>query len=190
MKTRMAFAATLLAGTASSAFAAPSCTAEALNALHVASVTVTEAAPVAATGGAPAYCDVKGTVVTQGEGAPNGSARFAMQLPDDWRQRFFFMGVGGNAGTLTPAVNAIDRASSLGKGYVTAVTDTGHVGNGTDASWVRMPTANATRRRSRTSSTVRHTTSPWPASNSRRRSTAPRYSTRISTGAQPAVGWR
>ena len=80
MKARMAFAATLLAGTASSAFAAPSCTPEALNALHVASVTVTEATPVAAT------C-----------------------------------------------------AASLGKGYVTAVTDTGHVGNGTDASWVRMP---------------------------------------------------
>jgi hypothetical protein len=89
MKARMAFAATLLAGTASSAFAAPSCTPEALNALHVASVTVTEAAPVAATVGAPPYCDVKGTVVTQGQGAPNGSARFAMQLPDSWRQRLW-----------------------------------------------------------------------------------------------------
>ena len=139
MKAQMAIAATLLAGTASSALAAPTCTAEALNALHVANVTVTEAAPVAATAGAPAYCDVKGTVVTQGEGAPNGSARFAMQLPDNWRQRFFFMGVGGNAGTLSPAVNAVDRASSLGKGYVTVVTDTGHVGNGTDAAWVRTP---------------------------------------------------
>ena len=139
MKARMAFAATLLAGTASSALAAPSCTPEALNALHVANVTVTEADPVAATAGAPAYCDMKGTVVTQGEGAPDGSARFAMQLPDTWRQRFFFMGVGGNAGTLSPAVNAVDRASSLGRGYATAVTDTGHVGNGTGAAWVRTP---------------------------------------------------
>ena len=139
MKARMAFAATLLAGTASSALAAPSCTAETLNALHVANVTITDATPVPATAGAPAYCDVKGTVVTQGEGAPNGSARFTMQLPDTWRQRFFFMGVGGNAGTLSPAVNAVDRASSIGKGYVTAVTDTGHAGNGTDAAWVRAP---------------------------------------------------
>jgi hypothetical protein len=49
------------------------------------------------------------------------------------------MGVGGNAGTLSPAVNAVDRASSLVKGYATAVTDTGHVGNGTDAAWVRAP---------------------------------------------------
>jgi feruloyl esterase len=85
MKAQMAIAATLLASTAASALAAPSCTAEALNALHVANVTVTDATPVAATAGAPAYCDVKGTVVTQGEGTPNGSARFAMQLPDNWR---------------------------------------------------------------------------------------------------------
>jgi feruloyl esterase len=139
MKARMAFAAALLAGTASSAFAAPSCTVEALNALHVPNLTVTEAAPVTATAATPAYCDVKGTVVTHGEGAPTGSARFAMQLPNTWRQRFFFMGVGGNAGSLTPAVNAVDRAASLGKGYVTAVTDTGHAGDGTDASWVRTP---------------------------------------------------
>ncbi len=139
MKTQIAFAAMLLAGTASSALAAPTCTVEALNALNVTNLTVTEATPVAATATAPAFCDVKGTVITQGEGAPDGAARFAMQLPDTWRQRLFFMGVGGNAGTLAPAVNALDRASSLGKGYVTAVTDTGHVGNGTDASWVRTP---------------------------------------------------
>jgi Tannase and feruloyl esterase len=137
MQARMAFAAALLADAASSALAAPSCTVDALNALHVPNLTVTEATAIAAAAAAPAYCDAKGTVVTQGEGAPNGSARFAMQLPDNWQQRFFFMGVGGNAGTLTPSVNAVDRASSLGKGYVTAVTDTGHVGNGTDASWVR-----------------------------------------------------
>jgi len=136
---RLALTAALLAGGAARALAAPDCSADALNALHVADVTVTEAAPVAASGTTPAFCDVKCTVVTRGEGAPDGSARFAMQFPDAWTQRFFFMGVGGNAGTLNPAVNAVDRASTLDKGYVTAVTDTGHTGNGTDASWVRGP---------------------------------------------------
>ena len=60
-----------------------------------------------------------------------------IQLPDVWKQRFLFMGVGGNAGTLRPSVNALDHAAALGKGYATAVTDTGHVGNGTSADWVR-----------------------------------------------------
>jgi feruloyl esterase len=87
----------------------------------------------------PGHCAVQGTIETRGEGAPAGSARFALQLPDAWQQRFFFMGVGGNAGTLTPAVNATDRESALGKGYAVIVQDSGHVGNGTDASWLRTP---------------------------------------------------
>ncbi len=134
-----AFAATLLAGVASSALATPACTVEALNALHVPNVSVTQATPVAASGNVPAHCAVQGAVVTRGEGAPDGSARVAIQLPDSWQQRFFSMGVGGNAGILTPAVNATDRAAALGKGYVVIVTDTGHTGNGTDANWVIMP---------------------------------------------------
>ncbi|HEX3405164.1 MAG TPA: tannase/feruloyl esterase family alpha/beta hydrolase [Acetobacteraceae bacterium] len=139
MHIRIVFAAVLLAGAATPGLAAPACTVNALNALNVPNLTVAQAAPAAASATAPAYCDVKGTVVTQGENAPDGSARFVLQLPDAWRQRFFFMGVGGNAGGLSPSVNAVDRAASLGKGYVTAVTDTGHVGNGTDATWVRTP---------------------------------------------------
>jgi hypothetical protein len=60
-------------------------------------------------------------------------------LPETWRQRFFFMGVGGNAGTLTPSVNAVDRVSALGKGYAVIVQDSGHIGNGTDAGWLKTP---------------------------------------------------
>src|ERR1700722_12582389 len=134
-----AFAALLLSGTAPAAFAAPSCTADALNALHVVNLTVTDATPVRGTASAPALCSVHGTVVTQGEGAPNGLASFAMQLPETWQQRFFSMGVGGNAGRLVPAVNATDQSAAPGKGYVTIVTDTGHTGNGTDANWVLGP---------------------------------------------------
>lgn len=123
----------------SAAFARPPCTAEALNALRLPGLSIAAATPVAATVETPAHCAVQAMVVTQGEGAPDGSARVGLQLPDVWKQRFFFMGVGGNGGRLTPAVNATDRLSALGKGYVTAVTDTGHAGNGTEAGWVRTP---------------------------------------------------
>ena len=128
-----------IVGTAASVRAAPSCSVEALNALHVPDVSVTEAKPVAATGTAPAYCDVQGTVVTKGAGVAEGLARFAMQLPEAWQQRFLFLGVGGNAGSLVPSANVTDRNSALGKGYATILTDTGHVGDGTTAKWTRLP---------------------------------------------------
>ncbi len=126
-------------GAAASVQAAPSCSVEALNALHVPDVSVTDAKPVAAAGTAPAYCDVQGTVVTKGAGAADGLARFALQLPEAWQKRFLFLGVGGNAGNLVPSANATDRALALGKGYATILTDTGHVGDGTSAKWTRLP---------------------------------------------------
>ena len=94
---------------------------------------------VAADAAAPAYCDVHGTVVTTGAGAAEGLARFAMQLPEAWQRRFLFLGVGGNAGSLVPSANDTDRASALGKGYTTILTDTGHVGDGTTAQWTLLP---------------------------------------------------
>jgi feruloyl esterase len=124
------------AALATAAQAAPTCTAEALNALRVAGVTVTEAKPVAAADRTPAYCQVLGVMVTKGEGLPEGLARFSMQLPDLWGQRFMAYGVGGNAGGLNPSANATDRAAAVGKGYVTIVNDSGHVGS---AGWVRRP---------------------------------------------------
>jgi len=135
----VAFAAISLSGAVSGASAMPACTVDALNGLHVAGITVTAATPVGATATAPALCDVRGTVVTHGEGVRDGLATIAMQLPESWRQRFFSMGVGGNAGRLMPAVNVTDQTSAPGKGYVTIVTDTGHTGNGTDANWVLGP---------------------------------------------------
>lgn len=128
-----------LAASATSALAAPACSTGALNALHVTDLSVTEARPVAASGATPAYCDVKGTVVTKGEGLGNGQARFAMQLPDSWQQRFLFLGVGGNAGALVPSANATDRRTALAKGYVMILTDAGHVGDGVVADWSRLP---------------------------------------------------
>jgi feruloyl esterase len=132
-------AVVFIVGTAASAQAAPSCSVEALNALHVPDISVTDAKPVAATATAPAYCDVQGTVVTKGAGVAQGVARFAMQLPETWQRRFLFLGVGGNAGNLVPSANVTDRSSALGKGYTTILTDTGHVGDGTSAKWTRLP---------------------------------------------------
>ena len=141
MRIRLAAVGVLVGfvGTGAPIQAASSCNVEALNALHVRDVSVTDAKPVAATGTAPAYCDVQGTVVTKGGGVAEGLARFAMQLPDAWQQRFLFLGVGGNAGDLVPSANVTDRSSALGKGYTAILTDTGHVGDGVTAKWTRLP---------------------------------------------------
>ena len=122
---------------ANAARAAPLCSVAALNALKIPALTVTDARTVAATPETPSHCVVLGSVVTRGEGAPEGLAGFSMQLPDAWKQRFLFLGVGGNAGVLQPSANPVDRAQALKKGYVTILTDTGHVGDGTSADWVR-----------------------------------------------------
>jgi feruloyl esterase len=114
----------------------PACSVESLAALHVPEVTIASAIMTPATGTNPEFCAVEGTVVTKGEGAPNGAAGFMMQLPTSWQHRFFFMGVGGNAGNFRPSVNPVDRAVALKKGYATIVTDTGHHGDGTTVAWV------------------------------------------------------
>jgi tannase/feruloyl esterase len=131
--------AVVLVGGAVEGQAAPACSVEALNALHVPDVSVTEAKPVAAAAAIPAHCDVRGTVVTKGAGVADGLARFAMQLPEAWQRRFLFLGVGGNAGNLVPSANDTDRNMALGKGYTTILTDTGHVGDGTTAQWTLLP---------------------------------------------------
>ena len=158
INTTATITALLLAGSSSFALAKTDCSIDALTALHVAGVHVTQATAMAANGTVPAHCAVQGTMDTTGDGAPPGSARFLVQLPDVWQQRFFFMGVGGNAGTLTPAVNAVDRGAALGKGYAVIVQDSGHVGNGTDAGWLRTRTASGTGRRWSISSIARPTT--------------------------------
>jgi feruloyl esterase len=126
-------------GSAALVRAAPSCNVEALNALRVPDVSVTDAKPVVAAGAVPAYCDVQGTVVTKGAGVAEGLARFAMQLPEAWQRRFLFLGVGGNAGNLMPSANETDRSLALGKGYTMILTDTGHVGDGVTAKWTLLP---------------------------------------------------
>lgn len=135
MSVRKILLAMLLAAATHGAVARPDCVVDALNALQVPDVAVTEAKPVAATSSLPAYCDVFGTIVTRGEGIDDGAARFEIQLPERWSQRFLFAGFGGNAGTLYPGASPV-----LGKGYVAIQTDGGHISkNVSEAAWVRKP---------------------------------------------------
>ena len=112
---------------------ATNCTAAALSALGIANVTIASATDVPAAAPNPRYCDVKGSLATNGEGAGPGSARFEVMLPANWNGKFVFHGVGGLAGTLTSSANPVDRALFLARGYATAITDTGHVS--TDLTW-------------------------------------------------------
>lgn len=82
------------------------------------------------------HCQVRGTVTTRGEGAPDGAARFELSLPLAWNRRFLFLGGGGFDGYV-PRPNPLQQA----QGYATLATDSGHVQDpryptdGLDASW-------------------------------------------------------
>jgi feruloyl esterase len=106
------------------------CTVEALSALQVPKLTVASATDVPASGQNPAYCDVKGSVETEGN-----SAGFEVRLPSNWNGKFVFFGVGGLAGNMAPAVSRAEVEASLRDGYASAVTDAGHTGPATDATW-------------------------------------------------------
>ncbi len=108
----------------------PKCTVEAISALNISKMTVASATDVPASGHLPAFCDVKGSVETEGN-----SAGFEVRLPANWNGKFVFFGVGGLAGNLFPAASRADVEGSLRDGYASAVTDAGHSAPGTDASW-------------------------------------------------------
>jgi len=112
------------------------CSAIALNELGVTNVTILAATDTPAKGAIPEFCDVFGTLTTTGEGAPDGLAHFEMNLPANWNHKFLLKGVGGFAGAGLIAFgsdNGVDAAEELPKGYATAVSDTGHVGEGFNA---------------------------------------------------------
>ncbi|WP_261540452.1 tannase/feruloyl esterase family alpha/beta hydrolase [Burkholderia multivorans] len=67
-------------------------------------------------------CRVRGSVITSGEGAPDGLARFELNLPLNWNKKFLFLGGGGFDGNVPQA-----SVQQLGQGYVTLGTDSGHV---------------------------------------------------------------
>jgi feruloyl esterase len=115
------------------AFALPSCSVAALNALGVPNLTVTSVTP------SPAICVATGTVSTSGFGAPDGSAGFRVQLPmTGWNGKFLFLGVGGFAGGFGAATNAGDPGAAAAQHFATAVTDTGHQAGSTDGRWALL----------------------------------------------------
>ncbi len=125
---------------APTAWAATTCSVGGIAELGIDGVTIVSAAAVPASGATPAYCDVVGQLNTRGGGAPPGSAGFELQFPDNWSGKFLFLGVGGLGGATYPDVSAnpVDRQGALAQGYATAITDTGHLAGGTDASWALL----------------------------------------------------
>ena len=120
---------------ASGAEAATECNAAAISALKVPGITVASA-DMKADGNGPPLCDVKGTLTTAGEGAPDGSAGFEVRLPVQWNGKFLFLGVGGLGGNVFPSVTRADLLAASTKNYATAITDTGHKGaSSADGSW-------------------------------------------------------
>jgi feruloyl esterase len=112
----------------------PNCAVTAISALNIPKMTITSATEVPASPPNPAYCDVRGSVDTEGN-----SAGFRIQLPATWNSKLLFYGVGGTGGSvLAPSANPVDMAQSLIKGYATAVTDTGHQGSNADVSFALL----------------------------------------------------
>jgi feruloyl esterase len=121
-------AAALLLALAAPAHAATQCTVGGLSALAVDGVTIVNATQSDAT------CTLIGTLNTAG--TPPGSAGFQLRLPAAWNHKFIMFGVGGYAGRVTePSANETDIQTALARGYAAIITDTGHQGGSTDASW-------------------------------------------------------
>ena len=103
---------------------AAECTVTSLQTRAPKGTTVTAAVPVQPNDGAPAHCEVDGTVATAGN-----NVTFRLGLPSLWNDKFLFEGVGGFGGTAASLRPGMDR------GYAAASTDTGHRGGATDAAW-------------------------------------------------------
>jgi feruloyl esterase len=108
------------------------CTPEAIAKLKVAHVTIASAKLMPAVAPKQAYCDVKGSVATDGDGAGPNAAGFDLMLPANWNGKFIFSGVRGTGGSLTSSANPSDVDQFLVKGYASAVTDQGHTRNEKD----------------------------------------------------------
>jgi Tannase and feruloyl esterase len=124
----------------SAAFAA---TCESLQSLSLPHVTVTQVVVVGAgqfsppgrSGGPPlffaklpAFCRVAATLAPTSD----SDIKIEVWMPSQgWNGKFLGVGNGGWAGT----INYPDMATSLVRGYAVASTDTGHAGNGGDASF-------------------------------------------------------
>ena len=114
MKTRLALVFFVLGIGAQSVFAdGVKCSALAQQSFGK-DVKIDSATLIAATQQTPEHCDVRGVIAPE--------AKFAVKLPTDWNNRFYMVGGGGYAGTISHG----PMNTGLQKGYATASTDTGH----------------------------------------------------------------
>ena len=87
------------------------------------------------------HCRIDGYVTTTNPG-PN-RVNFRLQLPDEgWQQRYFFVGMGGAAGSV-PSDSGLPPGNPMFKGFAVAGTDTGHQGHMLDWSFLRDNPAQA-----------------------------------------------
>jgi feruloyl esterase len=88
----------------------------------------------------PAHCRVDGVINERvgRDGKPYGIG-FAVALPANWNGRFLFQGGGGLNGSVQPPVGGAyaGEKSALMRGFAVASTDSGHHGEGFDASFLR-----------------------------------------------------
>jgi len=76
----------------------------------------------------PAFCRVTGVI----QPTADSYIRFEVWLPaSGWNKKFLGVGNGGFAGSISYS----SLGNNLGRGYATAATDTGHIGNAADATW-------------------------------------------------------
>lgn len=90
--------------------------------------------------GLPAYCKVSGRIGDRvgGDGVRYGIG-FELALPQDWNGRFLFQGGGGLNGSIAPPLGATGAgdAPALARGFAVVSTDSGHKGEGFDASFMQ-----------------------------------------------------
>ena len=107
------------------------CSVDAIQKLATADVEIATATPVEAETGKPAHCSVSGIIRTTDDASPPqvpaGHARFRLELPEVWTNRFVMFGVGGFGGSLEPSANPTDVDAALPEGYAVAINDAGHI---------------------------------------------------------------
>jgi feruloyl esterase len=99
---------------------------EALSAFNVANVTIKAATVVPAKPPKQQYCDVRGNVATNGDGAGANVSGFQVMLPAQWNGKFVYRGTRGTGGNLASAANQPDLDQFLVKGYASVTSDSGH----------------------------------------------------------------
>lgn len=99
--------------------------------LELIAMRIGEAETVAATDTIPTHCRVAGVIETE--------IKFELLLPepDAWNGRFLMGGGGGFVGSVQNQARGLyaHGGGPLERGYATVGTDTGHKGNGIQASW-------------------------------------------------------